>query len=61
MDLNKLKFTPGGAFGSCRLKLKDPKKNKKEFQRILEVFKAHNIGYFFYKHKERKLPIFLQI
>ena len=47
-ELNKLKFTPGGAFGSCRLKLKDPKKNKKEFKRILEVFKAHNIGYFFY-------------
>ena len=47
-QLDSLKFTPGGAFGSCRLKLKDPVKNKKEFQRILEVFNAHNIGYFFY-------------
>ena len=47
-ELKKLKYTPGGAFGSCRLKLKDPIKNKKEFQRILDVFKAHNIGYFFY-------------
>ena len=47
-ELKKLKFTPGGAFGSCRIKLQDPIKNKKEFQRILEVFKAHNIGYFFY-------------
>ncbi|MED5430453.1 MAG: 6-phosphofructokinase [Pseudomonadota bacterium] len=47
-ELEKLKFTPGGAFGSCRLKLKDPIKNKREFQRILEVFNAHNIGYFFY-------------
>ena len=47
-ELNKLKSTPGGAFGSCRIKLQDPIKNKKEFQRILEVFKAHNIGYFFY-------------
>ena len=47
-ELKKLIHTPGGAFGSCRIKLKDPIKNKKEFQRILEVFKAHNIGYFFY-------------
>ncbi len=47
-ELKKLLYTPGGAFGSCRIKLKDPVKNKKEFQRILEVFKAHNIGYFFY-------------
>ena len=47
-ELNKLLHTPGGAFGSCRIKLKDPIKNKKEFQRILDVFKAHNIGYFFY-------------
>ena len=47
-ELKKLIHTPGGAFGSCRIKLKDPVKNKKEFQRILDVFKAHNIGYFFY-------------
>ena len=47
-QLNRLRFTPGGTFGSCRLKLKDPIKNKREFQRILEVFDAHNIGYFFY-------------
>ena len=47
-ELKKLIHTPGGAFGSCRIKLKDPVKNKREFHRILEVFKAHNIGYFFY-------------
>ncbi len=47
-ELKKLIHTPGGAFGSCRIKLKDPIKNKKEFRRILEVFKAHDIGYFFY-------------
>ena len=47
-ELKKLIHTPGGAFGSCRIKLKDPIKNKREFHRILEVFKAHNIGYFFY-------------
>lgn len=47
-ELKKLIHTPGGAFGSCRIKLKDTVKNKREFHRILEVFKAHNIGYFFY-------------
>jgi len=47
-ELKKLVHTPGGAFGSCRIKLKDPVKNKKEFLRILNVFKNHNIGYFFY-------------
>ena len=47
-ELKKLIHTPGGAFGACRSKLKDPVKNKREFHRILEVFKAHNIGYFFY-------------
>ncbi|MDP3562556.1 MAG: 6-phosphofructokinase [Legionellaceae bacterium] len=41
----KLMHTPSGAFGSCRYKLKD---NGPEFTRLLEVFKAHNIGYFFY-------------
>ncbi len=47
-ELKKLKKTPGGAFGSCRIKLSDPIKNKKEFERIINVFEAHNIGYFFY-------------
>ena len=47
-ELKKLKHTPGGAFGSCRIKLKDSHKNQEEFNRIAEVFKAHNIGYFFY-------------
>ena len=47
-ELNKLKHTPGGAFDSCRIKLKDSHKNQEEFNRIAEVFKAHNIGYFFY-------------
>mgnify|MGYP001217791971 FL=1 len=43
-----LSSRPGGVFGSCRLKLKDFNENKKEYQRLVEVFKAHNIGYFFY-------------
>ena len=47
-EISKLKHTPGGAFGSCRYKLKDPKDNKSEYQRLLDIFVAHNIGYFFY-------------
>ncbi|CEG56184.1 6-phosphofructokinase [Legionella fallonii] len=44
-DIAKLMQTPSGAFGSCRYKLKD---NGEEYQRLIEVFKAHDIGYFFY-------------
>ncbi len=43
-----LKHTPGGAFGSCRYKLKDPDSQQAQYERLMEVFKAHNIGYFFY-------------
>ena len=47
-DIAALRYTPGGAFGSCRYKLSDPEKDKLEFERLLDVFRAHNIGYFFY-------------
>jgi ATP-dependent phosphofructokinase / diphosphate-dependent phosphofructokinase len=43
-----LKHTPGGAFGSCRYKLKGFDKNLAEYERLIEVFRAHDIGYFFY-------------
>jgi len=43
-----LKHTPGGAFGSCRYKMKDINESSAEYERLVEVFKAHNIGYFFY-------------
>ncbi len=43
-----LRHTPGGAFGSCRYKLKSLEQNRAEYERLIEVFKAHNIGYFFY-------------
>lgn len=43
-----LKHTPGGAFGSCRFKLKDLDSSRREYERLIEVFKAHDIGYFFY-------------
>jgi ATP-dependent phosphofructokinase / diphosphate-dependent phosphofructokinase len=47
-DLATLAQTPGSSFGSCRFKLKNITENKKEYERIIEVFKAHNIGYFLY-------------
>ena len=43
-----LKHTPAGAFGSCRYKLKTLNENRAEYERLIAVFKAHNIGYFFY-------------
>ena len=47
-SLLSLKYRPGGIFGSCRFKLKDLETSEKEYKRLIEVFKAHNIGYFFY-------------
>ncbi len=43
-----LKYTPAGAFGSARYKLKDLDTDRREYERLIEVFKAHDIGYFFY-------------
>ena len=47
-EINKLIYTPGGAFGSCRHKLKEFKDQENEYSRLVEIFKKHNIGYFFY-------------
>ena len=47
-SLAALKHIPGGAFGSCRYKLQDIEQSEHEYQRLIEVFRAHNIGYFFY-------------
>ncbi|MDA0754741.1 MAG: 6-phosphofructokinase [Proteobacteria bacterium] len=46
--IESLSYRPGGVFGSCRFKLKDLEISEKEYRRLIEVFKAHNIGYFFY-------------
>jgi 6-phosphofructokinase 1 len=43
-----LRSTPSGAFGSCRYKLKSLDTHRREYERLIEVFKAHDIGYFFY-------------
>ncbi|HYF98099.1 MAG TPA: 6-phosphofructokinase, partial [Coxiellaceae bacterium] len=47
-DIAALRYTPASAFGSCRFKLKSLEENKEQYQRLIEVFKAHDIGYFFY-------------
>ena len=46
--IRALRQTPSGAFGSCRYKLKSLEQNRREYERLIEVFKAHDIGYFFY-------------
>ncbi|MGA0841031.1 MAG: 6-phosphofructokinase [Pseudomonadales bacterium] len=43
-----LRHTPSGAFGSCRYKLKSFEQNRREYERLIDVFRAHNIRYFFY-------------
>ena len=43
-----LRSTPSGAFGSCRYKLKSLEANRREYERLIAVFKAHDIGFFFY-------------
>jgi 6-phosphofructokinase 1 len=47
-DIAALRTTPSGAFGSCRYKLKSLDEHKAQYERLIEVFKAHDIGYFFY-------------
>ena len=46
--ISQLLHTPGGAFGSCRYKLKKYEDDVTEYERLIKVFRAHNIGYFFY-------------
>src|SRR3954470_2624285 len=46
--IDALRYTPAGAFGSCRYKLKGLEENRAQYERLIEVFRAHDIGYFFY-------------
>ena len=46
--IDALQYIPGGAFGSCRYKLKDFNEDTTQYDRLFEVFAAHHIGYFFY-------------
>ncbi|HTI82801.1 MAG TPA: 6-phosphofructokinase [Acetobacteraceae bacterium] len=43
-----LKHTPGAAFGSCRYKLGSVQDDRAQYERLIEVFRAHDIGFFFY-------------
>jgi 6-phosphofructokinase 1 len=43
-----LRHTPGGAFGSCRYKLRSIEDSKREYERLIDVLRAHDVGYFFY-------------
>src|SRR5438477_9747040 len=47
-DIRALRHTPGGAFGSCRFKLKGIDVNRAQYERLIAVFKAHDIRYFLY-------------
>jgi 6-phosphofructokinase 1 len=47
-DIARLRHTPGGAFGSCRYKLKSLEQHRAQYERLIDVFRAHDIGYFFY-------------
>ncbi len=46
--IRALRHTPGGAFGSCRYKLKGLEEHRAQYERLIEVFRAHDIGYFLY-------------
>ena len=46
--IRALRSTPSGAFGSCRYKLKSLDTHRREYERLIDVFRAHDIGYFFY-------------
>src|SRR6204780_3646591 len=46
--IGALRHTPGGAFGSARYKLAGIDKNRAQYERLIDIFRAHGIGYFFY-------------
>jgi len=47
-NISALRHTPGGAFGSCRYKLRSIEESRHEYERLIEVLRAHDIGYFLY-------------
>jgi ATP-dependent phosphofructokinase / diphosphate-dependent phosphofructokinase len=46
--IGALKYTPGAAFGSCRYKLASIDQHRGQYERLIDVFRAHDIGFFFY-------------
>jgi 6-phosphofructokinase 1 len=60
-SIRALRYTPAGAFGSARFKLKSLEQNRAEYERLIEVFKAHDIGYFFYNGGNDSMDTALKI
>ncbi len=60
-NIEGLRYTPAGAFGSCRRKLSSIEKNRKQFERIMEVFEAHNVRFFFYNGGNDSMDTTLKI
>jgi 6-phosphofructokinase 1 len=56
-----LRYTPAGAFGSARFKLKSLEQNRSEYERLIDVFRAHDIGYFFYNGGNDSMDTALKI
>src|SRR5476649_45235 len=56
-----LRYTPAGAFGSARFKLKGIEENRAQYERLIEVFRAHDIGYFFYNGGNYSMDTALKI
>jgi 6-phosphofructokinase 1 len=59
--IKALRYTPSGAFGSARFKLKGIEQNRAEYERLIEVFRAHDIGYFFYNGGNDSMDTALKI
>lgn len=60
-DIAALYHTPGGIFGSCRYKLLDLEHHRAHYERLMQVFAAHNIGYFFYNGGNGSMDTALQV
>jgi ATP-dependent phosphofructokinase / diphosphate-dependent phosphofructokinase len=56
-----LRYTPAGAFGSARFKLKGIEENRAQYERLIEVFRAHDIGFFFYNGGNDSMDTALKI
>jgi ATP-dependent phosphofructokinase / diphosphate-dependent phosphofructokinase len=59
--IKALRHTPAGAFGSARFKLKGLEQNRAQYERLIEVFRAHDIGYFFYNGGNDSMDTALKI
>jgi len=56
-----LRYTPSGAFGSCRYKLKGIEESRAQYERLIEVFRAHDIRTFFYNGGPGSSSVWLRL